>query len=334
MGLTNDLPLPAGRLKTNDYRLSLFPMQVHHDIEQLPAFRNAVITIGTFDGVHMGHRQIIDKMKSEAASIKGETVIITFHPHPRKVVSSEFMGIRLITTMEERIGLLEEMGIDHLVVVPFTDVFANQSAEEYIRDFLVEKFHPNTIIIGYDHRFGRDRGGNYQLLEAKSAEYGYRLVEIPKHVLENISISSTNIRKAIIHNDTDTANKVLGYDFFFSGLVVHGNKLGRKLGYPTANLKVKDEDKIIPGNGIYAVYAQPEGYTEKLKGMMSIGFRPTVDGKQRVIEVNIFDFDQDIYDQQLKVYVKKYLRPELKFDGLETLVKQIDQDKIDSQAVL
>lgn len=309
-------------------------MQVHHDIEQLPAFRNAVITIGTFDGVHMGHRQIIDKMKSEAASIKGETVIITFHPHPRKVVSSEFMGIRLITTMEERIGLLEEMGIDHLVVVPFTDVFANQSAEEYIRDFLVEKFHPNTIIIGYDHRFGRDRGGNYQLLEAKSAEYGYRLVEIPKHVLENISISSTNIRKAIIHNDTDTANKVLGYDFFFSGLVVHGNKLGRKLGYPTANLKVKDEDKIIPGNGIYAVYAQPEGYTEKLKGMMSIGFRPTVDGKQRVIEVNIFDFDQDIYDQQLKVYVIKYLRPELKFDGLEALVKQIDQDKIDSQALL
>ncbi len=309
-------------------------MQVHYDIEQLPAFRNAVITIGTFDGVHKGHRQIIDKMKTEAASIQGETVIITFDPHPRKVVSSEFMGIRLITTMEERIELLEEIGIDHLVVVPFTDVFANQSAEEYIHDFLVQKFHPHTIIIGYDHRFGRDRAGNFQLLEAKAARYGYSLMEIPKHVLENISISSTNIRKAIIHNDTDTVNKVLGYDFFFSGLVVHGNKLGRKLGYPTANLKVRDEDKIIPGNGIYAVYAQPEGYTEKLKGMMSIGFRPTVDGKQRVIEVNIFDFDSDIYDQQLKVYVRKYLRPELKFDGLEALVKQIDQDKLNSLAVL
>ncbi len=309
-------------------------MQVHHDIEQLPVFRNAVITIGTFDGVHKGHRKILDKMKTEAEANGGETVIITFHPHPRKIVSSEFMGIRLITTMEERIGLLENLGIDHLVVVPFTDVFANQSAEEYIRDFLVEKFHPHTIIIGYDHRFGRDRVGNFQLLEEKSAEYGYRLVEIPKHVLENISISSTSIRKAIIHNDTDTVNKVLGYDFFFSGLVVHGNKLGRKLGYPTANLKVKDEDKIIPGNGIYAVYAQPEGYSEPLKGMMSIGFRPTVDGKQRVIEVNIFDFDQEIYDQQLTVFVKKYLRPELKFDGLEPLVKQIDQDKIDSLAVL
>ena len=309
-------------------------MQVHHDIEQLPVFRNAVITIGTFDGVHKGHRKILDKMKSEAEATGGETVIITFHPHPRKVVSSEFMGIRLITTMDERIGLLEKLGIDHLVVVPFTDVFANQSAEEYIRDFLVAKFHPHTIIIGYDHRFGRDRVGNFQLLEEKSTEYGYRLVEIPKHVLENISISSTSIRKAIIHNDTETVNKVLGYDFFFSGLVVHGNKLGRQLGYPTANLKVKDEDKIIPGNGIYAVYAQPEGYNEKLKGMMSIGFRPTVDGKQRVIEVNIFDFDKMIYDQQLTVFVYKYLRPELKFDGLEALVKQIDQDKINSLAVL
>lgn len=309
-------------------------MQVHHDIEQLPAFRNAVITIGTFDGVHMGHRKILDKMKAEAAANGGETVIITFHPHPRKIVSSEFMGIRLITTIGERISLLEKVGIDHLVVVPFTDVFANQSAEEYIRDFLVAKFHPHTIIIGYDHRFGRDRAGNFQLLETHAATYGYHLVEIPKHVLENISISSTSIRKAIIQNDTETVNKVLGYDFFFCGLVVHGNKLGRKLGYPTANLKVRDEDKIIPGNGIYAVYALPEGYTEPLKGMMSIGFRPTVDGKQRVIEVNIFDFDKEIYDQNLKVMVRKYLRPELKFDGLEALVKQIDQDKIDSLAVL
>ncbi|HRG22929.1 MAG TPA: bifunctional riboflavin kinase/FAD synthetase [Chitinophagaceae bacterium] len=309
-------------------------MQVHHDIEQLPVFRNAVITIGTFDGVHMGHRKILDKMKAEAAAYGGETVIITFHPHPRKIVSSEFMGIRLITTIGERISLLEKVGIDHLVVVPFTDVFANQSAEEYIRDFLVAKFHPHTIIIGYDHRFGRDRAGNFRLLETHAATYGYRLVEIPKHVLENISVSSTSIRKAIIQNDTETVNKVLGYDFFFCGLVVHGNKLGRKLGYPTANLKVRDEDKIIPGNGIYAVYALPEGYTEPLKGMMSIGFRPTVDGKQRVIEVNIFDFDKEIYDQNLKVMVRKYLRPELKFDGLDALVKQIDQDKIDSLAVL
>jgi len=309
-------------------------MQVHHDIEQLPAFRNAVITIGTFDGVHMGHRKILDKMKAEAAANGGETVIITFHPHPRKIVSSEFMGIRLITTIGERISLLEKVGIDHLVVVPFTDVFANQSAEEYIRDFLVAKFHPHTIIIGYDHRFGRDRAGNFQLLETHAATYGYHLVEIPKHVLENISISSTSIRKAIIQNDTETVNKVLGYDFFFCGLVVHGNKLGRKLGYPTANLKVRDEDKIIPGNGIYAVYALPEGYTEPLKGMMSIGFRPTIDGKERVTEVNLFDFNRDIYGRQIRVIVKKYLRAEVKFNNLEELTQQLHRDKEDSLACL
>jgi riboflavin kinase / FMN adenylyltransferase len=305
-------------------------MQVHRDIDSLPQFRNAVITIGTFDGVHMGHRQVIEKLKTQAKAVNGESVIITFHPHPRKVVSSTILGIRLINTLDEKIELLRQLGIDHLVIVPFTDAFANQPAEDYITHFLIGKFHPHTIIIGYDHRFGRDRQGDYRLLEKNAAHYGYQLKEIPKHILENISISSTNIRESILHSDTDTANKLLGYDFFFSGTVIHGDKLGRQLGYPTANLKVMDEEKIIPGNGIYAVYAQPERNTEKLKGMMSIGFRPTVDGKKRVIEVNIFDFNEEIYDQSLKVYVKKYLREEVKFDGLEALVKQIDQDKVDS----
>jgi len=254
-------------------------MKVHYDIEQLPEFRNAIITIGTFDGVHMGHRQIIDKLKAEAKANDGETVIITFHPHPRKVVSSAILGIRLINTLSERIEILTRLGINHLVVVPFTEVFANQPAEDYIKNFLVDKFHPHTIIIGYDHRFGRDRLGDYRLLEKKATEYNYQLKEIPKHVLENIAISSTNIRQAILHNDIATADTLLGYEFFFSGVVVHGDKIGRKLGYPTANLKINDDEKIIPGNGIYAVYAQPEGYTERLKGMMSIGFRPTVEGK-------------------------------------------------------
>lgn len=313
-------------------------MQVHYDIDQLPAFRNAIVTIGTFDGVHMGHRQIISKLKAEAAAHQGESVIITFHPHPRKVVNSAILGIRLLNTLQERIGLLRAHGIDHLVVVPFTEVFANQPARDYIADFLVRRFKPHTIIIGYDHRFGRDRLGDYRLLEKMAAEYQYQLKEIPKHILEDISISSTNIREAILHNDIDRANKLLGYDFFFSGLVVHGDKLGRKLGYPTANLKIVEEDKIIPGNGIYAVYAEPEpgadGVSKIYKGMMSIGFRPTVDGKKRVVEVNLFNFDREIYDQTLKVTVKKYLREEVKFDGLDALVKQIDQDKINSLKVL
>jgi riboflavin kinase/FMN adenylyltransferase len=309
-------------------------MKVHRDIDNLPVFRNAVVTIGTFDGVHMGHRQILDKLKEEAIAINGETVIITFHPHPRKVISSTILGIRLINTLDERLQLLEQHGIDHVVIVPFTDAFANQPAEDYIKNFLVNRFHPHTVIIGYDHRFGRDRLGDYKLLEKKAIEYNYQLKEIPKHILDNISISSTNIREAILHNDTETANLLLGYEFFFSGVVVHGDKIGRTLGYPTANLKVQDEEKITPGNGIYAVYASLPGNDTRLKGMMSIGFRPTVDGRRRVIEVNLFDFSNEIYDQTLTVYVKKYLREEVKFEGLEALVKQIDQDKIDSLAVL
>ncbi|HMC98979.1 MAG TPA: riboflavin biosynthesis protein RibF, partial [Ferruginibacter sp.] len=293
-------------------------MQVHRDIDNLPKFRNAVVTIGTFDGVHIGHRQVLDSLKAEAKAIDGETVIVTFHPHPRKVVSSAILGIRLINTLSEKIELLEQLDIDHLVIVPFTEAFANQHAVDYIRDFLVDKFKPHTIIIGYDHRFGRDRLGDYRLLEKLAEKYNYRLKEIPKHLLDNISISSTNIREALLHNDIETADKLLGYEFFFEGEVVHGDKLGRKLGYPTANLKVHGEEKITPSNGIYAVYAEiingvPGTKIQRLKGMMSIGFRPTVDGKKRVIEVNLFDFDKEIYGQTLRVYVKKYLREEIKF---------------------
>lgn len=309
-------------------------MLVHRDLDLLPPFRNAVVTIGTFDGVHQGHRQIIRHLKEEAARIGGETVLITFHPHPRKVVSSTILGIRLINTLEERIGLLEEAGIDHLVIVPFTGAFANQSADDYIRDFLVSRFHPHTIIIGYDHRFGKDRQGDFRMLEEQAVRYGFQLKETPKHILREVSISSTRIREALLHHQVELANELLGYEFFFEGEVVHGNKLGRQLGFPTANLQMASEEKIIPGDGIYAVYAQVQGETERLKGMMSIGFRPTVDGKKRVIEVNLFDFNREIYGKNLRVYVKKHLREEVKYDNLTDLVAQIGQDKLDSLRVL
>jgi riboflavin kinase / FMN adenylyltransferase len=315
-------------------------MKVHYNIDDLPVFNKAVITIGTFDGVHLGHRLIIENLKEEAIKISGETVIITFHPHPRKIVSSQILGVRLITTMTERIELLEQMGIDHLVIVPFTDLFAEQDAEDYIKNFLIAKFHPHTIIIGYDHRFGKERKGDYLLLEQKAVEFNYTLKEISKHILDEVSISSSKIREAILHNEIEMANKLLGYDFFFEGEVVHGNKLGRELGYPTANLKLNDPEKITPGNGIYAVYIETEVGGQKsedkniMKGMMSIGFRPTVDGKERVIEVNIFDFAQEIYGQTIRVIVKKYLRPEVKFNSLKELVKQIDNDKVESFKVL
>ena len=303
-------------------------MQIHRDISNLPAFKKAVITIGTFDGVHLGHRQIIDSLKSAAAEVNGESVIITFHPHPRKVVSSVITGVRLINTLAERIELLEKTGIDHLVIVPFTDFFANQAAEAYISDFLVAKFKPHTIIIGYDHRFGKERSGGYELMEEKAAVYGYTLKEIPEHILNAIKVSSTNIRNAILQSNVDEANSLLGYDFFFEGEVFHGDKIGRELGYPTANLKSTDEEKIPLGDGIYAVYVTVEDKT--YKGMMSIGFRPTVNGKVKVTEVNIFDFAKDIYGQTIRVTVKKYLRSEVKFDGLEALKTQLHKDKEDS----
>lgn len=307
-------------------------MQIHHNITNLPEFKNAVITIGTFDGVHLGHRQIIDSLKSVAAGVKGESVIITFHPHPRKVVSSVITGVRLINTLAERIELLEQTGIDHLVIVPFTDYFASQTAEEYIQDFLVEKFKPHTIIIGYDHRFGKERSGDYRLMEEKALVYNYQLKEIPEHILNAIKVSSTNIRHAILHSNIDEANNFLGYDFFFEGEVFNGDKIGRTIGYPTANLKSTDEEKICLGDGIYAVYARVEDKT--YKGMMSIGFRPTVNGKVRVTEVNIFDFAKEIYGQTIRVTVKKYLRSEVKFNGLEALKTQLHKDKEDSLACL
>jgi riboflavin kinase/FMN adenylyltransferase len=234
--------------------------------------------------------------------------------------------------LDERIELLEKTGIDHLVIVPFTDFFANQAAEEYIRDFLVTNFKPHTIIIGYDHRFGKERTGDYKLMEAKAEVYNYRLKEISEHILNTIKVSSTNIRNAILHGNIEEANNFLGYYFFFEGEVFHGDKIGREIGYPTANLKSTDEEKIALGDGIYAVYADVAG--KRYKGMMSIGFRPTVNGKIRVTEVNLFDFAKEIYGQTIRVSVKKYLRAEVKFNNLEELTLQLHKDKADSLACL
>jgi riboflavin kinase/FMN adenylyltransferase len=321
-------------------------MHVHRDINNLPKFKNAVITIGTFDGVHTGHLQIIKQLKEEARNINGESVIITFDPHPRLIIpdlhdrSSEVekKEIILLNTLNEKIELLEKNGIDHLVVVPFTKQFSELSAEKYIQEFLSGKFHPHTIIIGYDHHFGNERKGNYKLLEAHAERFGFQVKEIPQHVLNEVTISSTKIRKALLNCDIETANKFLGYDYFFEGKVVEGNKIGRTIGYPTANLELQDKNKLVPGDGIYVVTVVVNGEWSMvnskniviLKGMMSIGVRPTIDNSKRTIEVNIFDFDKDIYGQTVRVYVKKYLREEKKFTGLEELKAAIAKDKINA----
>lgn len=306
-------------------------MQVHRNLESLPRFRNAVLTIGTFDGVHLGHRQIIAALTEEAGAIAGESIIITFDPHPRKIVQPS-TSLQLINTLEERIELLSDLGVDHLVIVPFTPEFADLSAEAYIEDFLVAKFQPRSIIIGYDHHFGKNRQGNFRLLEEKSPVYGFHLVEIPKHILEAIGISSTKIRQALQTGEIEKANKLLGYDFFFGGTVVEGDKLGRTLGYPTANLEIRDNDKIHLAEGVYAVTVEVSGH--KKNGMLSIGKRPTVNDTVERIEVHIFDFNESLYHQSIRVSVKKYLRGQAKFDSLADLKQQLQLDEQASRTAL
>lgn len=311
-------------------------MNVFRSTDTLPAFKNAVVTIGTFDGVHAGHQKIIRQLKAEAARVGGETVIISFHPHPRMVIATGRTPLQLITTIDEKIALLEKNGIDNLVIVPFTEAFSQQAPEEYIEHFLYKKFQPHTVIIGYDHRFGQARKGDYKLLETYAPLLGFELKEIPAEVISDSTVSSTRIREAILHGEIELANALLGYDYFFDGTVIEGNKLGRTLGYPTANLQIIQEEKLIPGNGVFAVtlhIGRPdaEGYitwdATTHRGMMNIGVRPTVDGTKRTIEVNIFDFEENIYGSTLRVQVKKFLRGEHRFNGLEALKAQLALDK-------
>lgn len=310
-------------------------MKVHLPGSELPPFHKAVVTIGTFDGLHHGHRELIALMKAEAETIGGETVIITFHPHPREVVGLDKTPVFLLNTLDEKRALLASTGIDHLVVIPFTPDFAQLSAEDYITKFLVQHFHPHTIIIGYDHRFGNNRKGDYRLLEEKAAEYHYQVKEIPELMLSEITVSSTRIREALLQGRISVANELLGYPYFFSGTVIKGNQLGRTIGYPTANLFIADARKLIPGNGVYAVQVLLEntGHT-LLQGMMNIGVRPTVNGTQRSIEVNLFDFDADIYGEILTIYLHEKLRDEVKFNGLEELKSQLAKDKVQAIAAL
>ena len=311
-------------------------MQVYNDIKQLPHFQNAVITIGTFDGVHKGHQQVLAQLIREAKAIDGTAVVITFDPHPRQVIAQKqnMPAIQLLNTPEEKYSLLQACGIAHIVVVPFNATFASQGAREYVSNFLVAHFRPHTIIIGYDHKFGSDRKGDYHLLEQMAEDHQFIVKEIPEHVLQHITVSSTKIRQALLSGDSLTAAAYLGYPYFFHGTVRPGNRLGRTIGYPTANLEIEYPFKLVPGNGVYAVLVSIGESTRIFKGMMNIGTRPTVDGSKRMIEVNIFDFDQMIYDQVLRVQVLDRLRDEQKFDGVESLKIQLGLDKEEATRLL
>lgn len=307
-------------------------MRVFRDLANLPAFKNSVLTIGTFDGVHKGHQKLIERINDLAKQQKGETILITFHPHPRIVINPEDKSLRLLNTVEEKIALLEKYGVDNLVIVSFSREFSEQSAEDYIQNFLVKNFQPKSIVIGYDHKFGKNRSGNYHLLESMKDSFGYSMEEILKETLDDIAISSTKIRNSLLTGDVKLANELLGHTYTVSGTVVRGLQNGRKLGFPTANIQVTDEYKLIPQTGIYAVYVVVN--QTRYKGMLSIGFNPTFEGKVQTIEVNILDFNQDIYGNQLTLEFVEYLRNEKKFDSLADLILEMKNDEAKSRKIL
>ena len=310
-------------------------MKVHYDLSSLPQFNDAIVTMGAFDGVHKGHQQIIQRMKQLAQKVQGETIIITFHPHPRKVISSVPGEIKQLSNIKERILLLEAAGIDHLVIINFDYQFSNMTAAQYVEDFLYQNFKPNTVIVGYDHHFGKGRNGNIELLKTMGARLNFKVEEINEQLVQNEIISSTLIRNYIAEHEIKKANDLLGYAYQFEGFVVRGNQLGRTIGYPTANLHINDEEKLIPANGVYAVKVKGACTNNAiLDGMMNIGIRPTVDGQKKVIEVHIFNFDQDIYEQYITVMVYEFIRGEVKFEGLDALKNQLGQDKITASAIL
>ncbi|MFN0081911.1 MAG: bifunctional riboflavin kinase/FAD synthetase [Ferruginibacter sp.] len=300
-------------------------MNVYTDIKSLPVFTKAVITTGSFDGVHVGHEKIISQLINEAKRIGGTPVLITFYPHPKQIVQIKDKPLFVLNTPEEKYELLQKMGIKNIVVVPFDKQFSELTASQYIEDFLVKNFNPSLIVVGYDHRFGHNREGNFDLLKAEGTKNNYEVIEIPEHILKDITISSTKIRNALTSGDINTAALHLGYQYFFTGTVIEGNKLGRTIGYPTANLLIENENKLIPADGVYAVDVILKD--SQLKGMMNIGMRPTVAGKKRTIEVNIFNFNEDIYGEYLKITIKNHLRSEVKFNGLDKLKAQLARDK-------
>lgn len=310
-------------------------MRVFRDLNNLPAFKNSVITIGTFDGVHKGHQKLIERINFLAQQNEGESIIITFHPHPRIVINPEDKTLRLLNTIDEKVALLEKYGVDNVVIVPFSRDFSEQTAEDYISNFLVKNFSPKNIVIGYDHKFGKNRTGDYHLLEQMKDRYGYRMEEISKETLDDIGISSTKIRNALQSADIKLANELLGHNYTVSGTVVRGLQNGRKLGFPTANLQVADEYKLIPKTAIYAVKVTDAAAPgQSYKGMLSIGYNPTFEGKEQTIEVNILDYNKDIYGNTLTLEFIEYIRNEKKFDSLDALIAEIKNDEWKTREIL
>ncbi len=322
-------------------------MKIYHQLSEFRKLTNAVVTIGTFDGVHYGHQKIVKRLCEMAKSSGGESVILTFFPHPRMIIDPENQDLKLINTIKEKAEILENLGVDHLIITPFTRDFSNLSAAEYIEHILIDTIGTKQLIVGYDHRFGKDRKGGMTELVTAANIYGYTIEEIPEQDINDVAVSSTKIRTALLAGDVALAAEYLGYHFSITGPVIKGDKIGRTIGFPTANIFVEETYKLIPSDGIYAVTVEmdmehgAESSNERstlrasrftYKGMAYIGQRPTINGMTRNIEVNIFDFNREIYGQDIKMNFLKFLRHDVKFTGLDALTIQLQQDKIDTLA--
>lgn len=301
-------------------------MKVYHNINNFEA-KNPVVTIGTFDGVHLGHQKVIARLKEFARKHDGESVIFTFHPHPRLVTSPNEGNLRLLTTIEEKKQLFEKSGIDHLVVYPFTKSFSELSYSSFVKNILVDKLKTRCLVVGYDHRFGKNREGSFEYLKECAKGYNFKIEKLDALLVDEVHVSSTHIRNALEDGDVEQANKFLGYRFTLHGTVVEGQRVGRKMGFPTANIEASDPNKLIPGYGVYAVEIILSG--EKYGGMLNIGTRPTFNNNadNRSIEVHIFNFSGDIYNKEITLIFEAKIRDEKKFSGPEALVEQLKKDK-------
>ena len=304
-------------------------MITFQNISNFSTSEKTYVTIGTFDGVHFGHQKIIEKLVLEAKIANRKSVLLTFFPHPRMVLQKD-NSLELINTIEERANLLEKTGLDYLIIHPFSVAFSRMSALAFVRDILVNQLHISKLIIGYDHHFGKNREGNIIQLTEYSHLYDFKVEEIPAQDIDDVSVSSTKIRHALAEGSLKTANNYLGYNFMLSGTVVNGKKLGGKIGYPTANIDIKETYKLIPKTGVYVVFSKVEERT--LYGMMNIGNRPTINGNHQTIEVHFFDFSADLYGQNLQIELLYFLRDEEKFDTIESLIIQLKKDEQTARA--
>lgn len=308
-------------------------MEVVKDIKNWNFIDRSIVTIGTFDGVHRGHKKLLQKLIHIRKSKGGKSVVFTFEPHPRKVLFPNQTDLQLISSLEEKIKLMEAEGIDIVIVYPFTKEFAQIEPEKFIKEILAEKLKTDTLVIGYDHKFGKNRKGDINTFKAASGLYGFSVEEIPAEEINDINISSTKIRKALFDGDIKVAAEFLGYNYFLSGTVVHGKKLGKTISYPTANLSVGDNEKLIPKKGVYLVGVEVDGF--KGHGMMNVGVNPTTDSDKNLkLEVNIFNFDKDIYSKEIKVEFIERLRDEKKFGSIEELITAIRNDEKECKRIL